>query len=71
MTYNLEKLLPIEKRNKEKLEEIDKKENEEEYETKEKEEKRSYVIQGDKNESPIVEIKRNVVSIERKEADIE
>ncbi|CAG8820074.1 11188_t:CDS:2, partial [Gigaspora margarita] len=71
MTYNLGKPVLLEKKSRINSEEIDEEENKEEYEVEEVEEERSYVVQRDEDELPIVEIKKKTVSIEGKEANIE
>ncbi|CAG8833001.1 32905_t:CDS:2, partial [Gigaspora margarita] len=60
--------ISLEQKSRVSSEEIDKEENEEEYEFKEVKEKRSYIVQ---DKLPIIEIKRNTISIKEKEADIE
>ncbi|KAF0412186.1 hypothetical protein F8M41_007963 [Gigaspora margarita] len=51
-------------------EEIDEEENEEKYEAEEVKKEKSYIVQRDEDELSIVEIKRNAMSIERKETNI-
>ncbi|KAF0465054.1 gag-pol fusion protein [Gigaspora margarita] len=69
--YSLEKPVPLKEKYEVDLEEIGEEENEKEYESEEVEEERSYVVQGDEDKVPIVEIKKNFVSIEGEEKDLE
>ncbi|KAF0462180.1 gag-pol fusion protein [Gigaspora margarita] len=61
ITYSLEKPIPLDEKNRVSSEERHEEENGEEYESEEVEEKMSYIVQGDKDEVPIVEQGPNTI----------
>ncbi|CAG8837935.1 26997_t:CDS:1, partial [Gigaspora margarita] len=71
MTYNLRKPVSLGEKSRINSQEIDEEKSKEEYEAEEVEEEKSYIVQGDEDKLPIVEIKKNAVSIEGKETNIE